>query len=286
METVYNYGVLVKPKVLLAMLALYIISYLTSLIYMNVEPCPNVFILGFLAVAFAVSGANALNCYIDRDVDAMMARTRGRPLVPGTITSQEALGFSGVLMGAAALFAIYLGVVPVLLLVEGVVSYLVIYTLLLKKRTSINVLATAPSVAAPAWFGWYMGGAPFYPLGFLMGLLVAIWGPLHLWSIAFAYAKDYKRAGIPMYPSMVPREIAIRGILTALIVMLGSSYLLTPFTHSPIYAIGATLINLPLAYFGAKLGIEKSEKAGWWLFKLTAPYILLIFTMFLVSQMV
>jgi protoheme IX farnesyltransferase len=286
METAYNYGVLVKPKVLLAMLALYITSYLTSLIYMKVELGPNVFVLGFLAVAFAVSGANVLNCYIDRDVDAVMARTRGRPLVPGTITPQEALGFSGVLMGAAALFAIYLGVVPVLLLVEGAVSYLVIYTLLLKKRTSINVLATAPSVAAPAWFGWYMGGAPFYPLGFLMGLLVAIWGPLHLWSIAFAFAKDYKRAGIPMYPSVVPRETAIRGILIALIVMLGSSYLLTPFTHSQIYAIGATLINLPLAYFGAKLGIEKSEKAGWWLFKLTAPYILLIFTMFLASQMV
>lgn len=285
MGLAYDYGVLMKPKVLFAMLALYITTYFTSMAYIGAPLNISVFTTGLMAVAFAVSGANALNCYIDRDIDALMTRTQGRPLALGTIRPFEALSFSVLMMGIATLLAISKGLIPVLLLIEGAGSYLFLYSVLLKRKTSLNVLATAPSVAAPAWFGWYLGGAPLYPLGLLMGILVAIWGPLHLWSIAFAYSKDYTRVGVPMFPSVVSRETAIKGIVIALALMIGSSYLLLPWSKSISYLIGVTLINIPLVIVGVKFFREKSNKAGWWLFKLTAPYIILVFLSFMVNRL-
>src|SRR4030042_6657322 len=236
MQFVYNYGVLLKPKVLLAMLALYLLTYFTSTLYSGgFSYDGGLFIVGFLAVAFAVSGANALNCYIDRDIDSVMTRTSGRPLALGTISPNGALCFSGVMMMVATALSASLGFVPFILFVEGAASYLLLYTVILKRRSSVNVFSTAPSVAAPAWFGWYLGGAPLYPLGLLMGLLVAVWGPLHLWTIAYVYAKDYSRVGVPMIPVDVPREKAIRWILLALGLLLGSSSLFVPWAGSAVY---------------------------------------------------
>jgi protoheme IX farnesyltransferase len=287
MGLVYDYGVLLKPKVLLAMLALYLSTYFTSTLYSGTVPFNTIlFLKGFLAVTFSVAGANAINCYIDRDIDSVMVRTRGRPLVLGTISPLGALSFGGVTIVVAMGLAISLGALPIILLIEGAGSYILLYSILLKRRTVINVLFTAPSVAAPAWFGWHLGGAPLYPVGLMMGLMVAIWGPLHLWSISFAYEKDYARVGVPMFPSIVPRQVAINGVLVALGLLLGSSYLLVPWAGSLLYSVGVTLINILLVYVGFRLHSEKSNKAGWVLFKLTAPYIILVFILFMVSKVV
>jgi len=284
-ELAYDYGVLLKPKVLLAMLALYLTTFFTSSIYsgsLNMDFLE--FFIGFMAVAFSVSGANALNCVYDKDIDSMMIRTSGRPLVRGTITVADASFFSWTMLGASAILAVYLGLVPIILLIEGAGSYLLLYTVLLKRKTSINVLFTAPSVAAPAWFGWYLGGSSLYPLGIIMGVLVAIWGPLHLWSIAFAYSKDYERVGVPMFPSQVSREQAINGILIALSMLLGSSYLLTLWTDTIWYLVGVSMLNLTLMITGIRLYQTKNNRAGWVLFKLTSPYIILVFLIFMLSN--
>ena len=284
-ELAYDYGVLLKPKVLLAMLALYLTTFFTSSIYsgsLNMDYLE--FFIGFMAVAFSVSGANALNCVYDKDIDSMMIRTSGRPLVRGTITVADASFFSWTMLGASAILAVYLGLVPIILLIEGAGSYLLLYTILLKRKTSINVLFTAPSVAAPAWFGWYLGGSSLYPLGIIMGVLVAIWGPLHLWSIAFAYSKDYERVGVPMFPSQVSREQAINGILIALSMLLGSSYLLTLWTDTIWYLVGVSMLNLTLMISGIRLYQTKNNRAGWVLFKLTSPYIILVFLIFMLSN--
>jgi protoheme IX farnesyltransferase len=284
-ELAYDYGVLLKPKVLLAMLALYLTTFFTSSIYsgnMNVDYLE--FFIGFMAVAFSVSGANALNCVYDKDIDSMMTRTSGRPLVRGTIPVADASFFSWTMLVISGILAVYLGLIPIILLIEGAGSYLLLYTILLKRKTSINVLFTAPSVAAPAWFGWYLGGASLYPVGILMGVLVAIWGPLHLWSIAFAYSKDYERVGVPMFPSMVSRKQAINGILVALALLLASSYLLAIWTNSVWYLVGVSVLNITLMMAGIRLYKTNSNRAGWVLFKLTSPYIILVFLIFMFSN--
>jgi len=284
MGKAYEYGVLLKPKVLGAMLALYVASYLSSHATVLEVPLDIAsFLVGFAAVAIAVSGANALNCYLDRDIDALMARTWGRPLALGTIQPFDALAFSGVLLTMAAILSMYLGMLPFLLFLEGSGTYLLLYTFVMKRKTSLNVLATAPSVAAPAWFGWYLGGAPMFPVGWLMGLLVAIWGPLHLWSIAFAYSKDYVRVEVPMFTAVVSSEDAVRGISVALSCLMLSSYLLVPWTSSATYVLLVTLLNIPLTAAGIQFYRKRSKRSGWLLFKLSAPYIVVVLLSYMVD---
>ena len=115
---------------------------------------------------------------------------------------------------------------------------------------------------------------------------MAIWGPLHLWSIAFAYSKDYERVGIPMFPSIVNRKQAINGILMALSLLLGSSYLLALWANSVWYLIGVTILNLTLIVAGLRLYKSNTNRAGWILFKLTSPYIILVFLIFLLTQFI
>jgi len=284
MGKAYEYGVLLKPKVLGAMLALYVASYLSSHATVLEVPLDIAsFLVGFAAVAIAVSGANALNCYLDRDIDALMARTWGRPLALGTIQPFDALAFSGVLLTMAAILSMYLGMLPFLLFLEGSGTYLLLYTFVMKRKTSLNVLATAPSVAAPVWFGWYLGGAPMFPVGWLMGLLVAIWGPLHLWSIAFAYSKDYVRVEVPMFTAVVSSEDAVRGISVALSCLMLSSYLLVPWTSSATYVLLVTLLNIPLTAAGIQFYRKRSKRSGWLLFKLSAPYIVVVLLSYMVD---
>ncbi|MCW4051274.1 MAG: protoheme IX farnesyltransferase [Candidatus Bathyarchaeota archaeon] len=287
MSVLYSYGVLLKPKVTLALLALYVTSFLCSSFFFGGDPfVVETFLVGFFAVAFAVTGSNGLNCYIDRDIDAEMARTSGRPLVLGSISANSALVFSLVMMMIAGVIALWLGTTSVLILIEGAGSYIILYSMVLKRKTIWNVLANAPSVAAPAWFGWYMGGAPLFPIGFLMGSLVAIWGPLHLWSLAYAFKKDYLRVGVPMLSTVLPEDKAIRGMQIALGVMIASSYLLTPWTRRFTYILGVSALNIPLMIIGRNLSGDNSKKAAWWLFKLSAPYIVLLFLVFMVSQII
>jgi protoheme IX farnesyltransferase len=209
-----------------------------------------------------------------------MIRTRNRPLATGSISNIEALYFSGFMMLTASLIAIYLGIMAVLMLFIGAGSYLFLYSVLLKRKTSLNVFANAPSVAAPALFGWYLGGSPIFPVGFLMGFLVAIWSPLHLWSLAFAYSKDYSNVDIPMFPSVVSRSTAMDGILLALSFLIGSSYLLSLFARTSSYILGVTLINVPLIISGLNFYKKGSNKSGWIIFKITAPYIIIILSIF------
>jgi protoheme IX farnesyltransferase len=287
MGVFYSYGVLLKPKVTLALLALYVTSFLTSSLFFGGGPFEaRWFLVGFMAVAFAVTGSNGLNCYIDRDIDSRMARTSGRPLVQGSILPNSALAFSLALIAAAAVIALWLGPTSVLILVEGAGSYLLLYSLFLKRRSIWNVLANAPSVAAPAWFGWYMGGAPLFPIGFLMGGLVAVWGPLHLWSLAYAFRKDYLRVGVPMLTTALPDDKAVKGIQAALIVLIASSYMLTPWAGSPSYVAIITAMNVPLLAIGRSLSSGNPRKSAWRLFKLSAPYIVLLFSAFMVSHVI
>jgi len=273
-------GVLLKPKVLLAMLGLYLTTYVASLLYQGVAAVdPSVFGLGFAAVALSVAGANALNCVYDVDIDSVMSRTLGRPLVRGVVSTQQASAFSWGLMVLSGLVALRLGPIPSLLLVEGAGSYLLLYTVLAKRRTRFNVFFTAPSVAAPAWLGWFLGGAPFLPVGLLLGLLVALWGPLHLWSLAYVFSEDYSRAGVPMY---VGGGRGLGGVLVVMLGLVGGSLALARWCGG-LYLWLVAPLNLLLLWSGVRLWREGSKRWGWVVFKLTSPYILLVFLFFALS---
>jgi protoheme IX farnesyltransferase len=285
--TATEYWLLMKPRIMLAMVALYSASYLGSCASIGGFPFDTSrFFIGFLSVFTAVGGSNVINCYLDRDIDALMARTRRRPLPKGNIRPNRALVFSLILLVPASALSLSFGATSFLLItVVGAGTYIIIYTLFTKRRTSLNVLTVAPSVAAPAWFGWLIGGAPFNLEAFALGLLIAIWGPLHLWSIAYSFSNDYRLCGVPMLPTVISSRKAVHSITTALVALISFSYLLS-LSRSMIYTIVVTLVNIPLILAGVRFYKEPSNIASWKLFKITAPYIILVLIVFTIDKYV
>ena len=154
-----------------------------------------------LGGALAAGSANALNCYIDRDIDEIMRRTSSRPLVRHTVSPRSALVF-GLVLGvvSVALFAATTNLLAAGLTLAAIVYYVVIYTMLLKRHTSQSTLWGGVCGAAPVVIAWAAAtGSLSWPAWLLFGV-VFFWQPPHFWALAIKYRDDYRRAGIPMLP--------------------------------------------------------------------------------------
>jgi protoheme IX farnesyltransferase len=278
---------LLKPKVLSAMVTLYVLSYLASIGASGVSELPHPFLIGLAAISLAIGGSNALNCYLERDLDAVMLRTRGRPLPRGAISPRGALTLSMALLLIASFLSLLpasTAIYPLLLYLGGVSLYLLLYTLLLKRRSRLNALGVAPSAATPVLYGWMLGGAPFDLRPLFLGLIASLWTLPHLWSLAFVHAQDYRRGGVPMLTAVSPRKTAVRALLLSLLALIAFSLLLIPLSSSPIYPTSVISLNLLLSYLGLRFHLEPSGRRAWRLFKATSPYILLLFASYALDQ--
>jgi protoheme IX farnesyltransferase len=151
--------------------------------------------------ALAAGSANALNCYIDRDIDQLMGRTRSRPLVRHTVSPRSALVFGLVLaVVSVALFAVTTNLLAAGLTLAAIVYYVVIYTMLLKRHTSQSTLWGGACGAAPVLIAWAAATGSVSWSAVLLFAVVFFWQPPHFWALAIKYRDDYKRAGIPMLP--------------------------------------------------------------------------------------
>ncbi|HET9579968.1 MAG TPA: heme o synthase [Usitatibacter sp.] len=154
-----------------------------------------------LGIALVAGAAAAINCLVERTIDAVMARTRARPTVMGTISSPQILALAG-LVGGVGLGILYHAVNPLTMwLTFGTfVGYAVIYTLVLKPATPQNIVIGGASGAMPPLLGWaaVTGDVSFQPL--LLFLIIYAWTPPHFWALALYRRNEYARAGIPMLP--------------------------------------------------------------------------------------
>ncbi len=252
----------------------------------NAAPDLRLFADGLVAVLVSVAGANAVNCYYDRDIDGVMRRTQGRRMAITLLGNSQTFALGLSLIFASAALSIGLGIVPFSLLVAGVTFYLGLYTFLLKRKTPLNVFATFPSIASPAILGWYLGGSPLFPLGAVIAVIISVWGPLHLWTLAFAFSKDYTSVEIPMLASrMTPRDAA-KLIMVTLLVQVATSYLLLASVKTAIYLIGVSIVNIIILYFGYEFYKAPSVSRAYRVFKFTAPYIVAVLAIFMIDQFV
>ncbi|MEE8508939.1 MAG: heme o synthase [Myxococcota bacterium] len=195
------YLALTKPRILL----LVIFTGLPAMV-MAAEGWPGAgFVVAtLLAIAMAAGAANSLNCYIERDLDSRMERTRDRPLPSGELAPRSALlfGLGLAAVASAALYAVA-GAVAAALGVAGILFYVFIYTIWLKPRSSLSAVvggasgAVAPLIADAAVNGQV--GA----VGWLLFAIIFFWQPPHVWAIALFRKSDYERAGIPILPSVI-----------------------------------------------------------------------------------
>jgi len=235
------------------------------------EPSPVSLAMLVLVGVLSTGGAAAFNHYWERDIDALMSRTANRPLPSGRIKPRNALIFSLALSTAGLVLALYfLGPLPAAMVALGWASYAVAYTVLLKRRSWVNVLVGGLAGNA-AFLTGYLMARPLDLTGLLLSFAVYLWIPAHIWSLAYARREDYRRAGVPMLPVVVHEGAAVR-IIAAMNIVAASYMALLAVLLGGLYL--SALVGLLVAvsvYTSTKALAARDEKSFWVMFKASNP---------------
>jgi protoheme IX farnesyltransferase len=238
----------------------------------------------------AAGSANTFNCVVDRDIDALMRRTRRRPMVRHQVSAAAGLRF-GVVLGMAATLLLGLAVnwLSALLADGAIAFYVFVYTLGLKRRTPSNIVIGGAAGCFPVLIGWSaVRGAVGWPAAVLFAV-VFLWTPPHFWSLAMRYREDYAAANVPMLPVVAAAQTVTRQIVYYSWAMVAASLLLLPFGAGVIYA-GAAVV-LGAVFLVAAHRLDRSVRRGEQprpmpLFHLSITYLTLLFGALAVSQLV
>ncbi len=208
---------------------------------------PPLWLLGATLVggSLAAGSANALNCYLDRDIDMRMHRTGKRPLVTGVVTPREALVF-GLALGAASVA--WLGLVvnglSALLAAAAIAFYVVVYTMGLKRRTSQNIVWGGAAGCMPVLIGWsaVTGSLSWAP--WVLFAIIFLWTPPHYWPLSIKYRADYAEVGVPMLPVVASPLVVGRQVVAYAWAMVAASLVLVPVAPTGwVYAGAAVLLG-------------------------------------------
>jgi protoheme IX farnesyltransferase len=194
--------------------------------------------------ALAAGSANALNCYIDRDIDQVMKRTRSRPLARHSVSPRAALIFGTVLgVVSVTLFAVAANLLAAALTLGAILYYVVVYTMLLKRRTSQSTLWGGICGAAPVLIAWAtVTGSLSWP-AFLLFLVVFFWQPTHFWALAVKFKEDYRSVDIPMLPVVAPLRRVLSESLVDSWLMVAASVAVWPLATGPLYGVSAVVLG-------------------------------------------
>jgi protoheme IX farnesyltransferase len=191
--------------------------------------------------AFSAGSANSFNCYIDADIDKIMGRTKGRPLVTGELTKREAYWFA---WGLGVLSVVWLGllvnVLAALLSLAAILFYVFVYTLLLKRRTPQNIVWGGAAGSMPVLIGWAAVTNELAPAAWVLFLIIFLWTPPHYWPLSLRYKQDYTDAGVPMLPVVRNNQtVGVQIILYAWALVASTLLLIPVASMGLIYAVTA-----------------------------------------------
>ena len=214
---VRDYIDLLKPRVM----SLVVFTGWIGVVIAPVHVHPFKTLLAVLAIALGSGAAGCINMWYERDLDALMARTRNRPLPAGRVAPDDALGL-GVLLSvfSVLLMAVSTNLVAAALLAVAILFYVFIYTIWLKRRTPQNIVIGGAAGAFPPMIGWAAATGDVSSVGIALFLLVFLWTPPHFWALALYRSEDYRRAGVPMLPVVAgPRETKRQMVIYTLLLL-------------------------------------------------------------------
>jgi protoheme IX farnesyltransferase len=191
--------------------------------------------------AFSAGSANSFNCYIDADIDKIMGRTKGRPLVTGELSKREAYWFAwGLGVLSVVWLALLVNLLAALLSLAAILFYVFIYTLLLKRRTPQNIVWGGAAGSMPVLIGWAAVTNELAPAAWVLFLIIFLWTPPHYWPLSLRYKQDYTNAGVPMLPVVRNnRTVGIQIILYAWALVASTLLLIPVASMGIIYTITA-----------------------------------------------
>jgi len=236
------YIALTKPRIIELLL---ITTVPTMVLAEGGWPSTWLVIVTLIGGTLAAGGANAINMYIDRDIDRLMVRTRNRPLVTGVIAPRDALVFA-VALEIVAFAVLWAGanLLSAVLALSATAFYVGVYTIWLKRTSTQNIVIGGAAGAVPVLVGWaaVQNDLSWTPV-VLFGVMF-FWTPPHFWALAIRYADDYRAANVPMLPAVVPLEHAVRQMIGHTLAMVACSLLLIPVADlGPIYAVAAVVLG-------------------------------------------
>lgn len=251
----------------------------------GVASSPIRFLIGFIGLYVAVSGANAVSNYIDRDIDAKMLRTCNRALPSGKVRPGTALAFGLALLILGTAVALLVSAYEAAWIAIGAFFDPFIYNYLTKRRTPLNIAIASPAGGAPIMAGWSLASGSFYSLApFLLFIIVVVWTPVHIWSIAIKYSEDYRRAGVPMLPVVYGSRassatvLAFSVTLTAFAAAFGE-LAFGAWAMASLAVLGAVMVALSAALF-VKGGASEAMRV----FMYSNLYLLIVYLLVIVGN--
>ncbi len=231
-----------------------------------------------LALTFGSASADVLTNYHDRDIDSMMKRTMNRPIPKGDVKPRDALAFGLILSFLSVVIPLLLiNWVSAAFMLVGLIDNVVVYSLLLKRRSWLNIILGGISGGMPVLVGYAAVAGTVTPIALYMSALVIVWIPTHIWSLAIFSKADYEAAKVPMLPVVFGEKVASVCVAGTSALLAVFSLVLVYFTPSVFYAASAAVLGAVILTYSAKLALDRKRETAWTLFKLTSPYLTLIF---------
>jgi protoheme IX farnesyltransferase len=270
------YVALTKPRII----ELLLVTTLPTMIVAR-RGLPSVPLIAATLVGgtLAAGGANAINMFVDRDIDKLMHRTERRPLVTGVINPRNALVFALSLEAAAfAELWTWVNLLSAALAISATLFYVFVYTLWLKRTSTQNIVIGGAAGAVPVLVGWAAVTNSLSWAPVVMFAVIFVWTPPHFWSLAFKYKDDYAAANVPMLPVVATfRRTAIE-IFVYTVLLVGVSLLLAAVAHlGAVYAVAASVLGAVFLCMSLRLWHLKTPKAAIRLFSYSITYLTLLF---------
>jgi heme o synthase len=290
---VADWVALLKPRVMTLVVFTGLIGILIAPGHLH----PVLRFTAVLCIAIGAGACGAINMWYDRDIDAVMRRTRNRPIPAGRMPPEDALGF-GVVLASASVIVMYLAtnITAAATLALSIVFYVFVYTVWLKRRTPQNIVIGGAAGAFPAAIGWaaVTGSVGLVPL--ILFAIVFVWTPPHFWSLALFANEDYARAGVPMLPVVAgPRHTRWQIMLyTAILVPLSLAPYLISFS-GPLYLASATALGAVFLLHAWRVLRDKADDAGFSLtkdaparaaFRYSISYLFLLFGALAIDRLI
>jgi protoheme IX farnesyltransferase len=276
---------LTKPRIIELLL---ITTVPTMVLAQGGWPSTTLVLITLLGGTLAAGGANCYNMVVDRDIDRLMPRTQGRPLVTGLITPRQALIFATVLeIVAFAVLWAGANLLAAVFALSATLFYVFVYTLWLKRTSTQNIVIGGAAGAVPVLVGWAavqdrIGWAPVVLFGVMF-----LWTPPHFWALAIRYADDYRAANVPMLPAVATPEVTAHKMAAYTAVMVACTLVLLPVAHLGwIYGIAAGVLGLLFLIGTMDLGRNPTPQRSMRVFGYSITYVTLLFAAMTIDVLV
>lgn len=277
-----DYFALLKPRVM----SLVVFTGAVGLFLAPGEIHPILAVVAVLCIAVGAGASGCINMWYERDVDAIMQRTRHRPIPAGRIAPRSALEFGITLAGASVMvMGVAVNWTAAALLAGAIAFYVFVYTIWLKRRTPQNIVIGGAAGAFPPMIGWAAVSGDVSLASISLFAIIFFWTPPHFWSLALYRSGDYEAAGIPMLPVVAGAEATRRQIILYSVLML--PLCLAPWllgAAGVLYAVGSGVLSLIFIGGALRVFTRRNDASARWMFKYSILYLFLVFALLVADR--